>query len=176
MSDSPAARIRRLTPADWAVLREVRIAALTDAPEAFGSTLDRELGFTEAVWRGRLRDDAQRGYVQLVAMRGDDQAGTIGLIRSDEQSDIAQMVSMWVSPDARGSGIGDLLVQAVIDTARDAGYVGIHLWVAEGNGYAEQLYARNGFVRTGAVQPIRADEPDRLEFAMKTDLAASSLL
>ena len=153
-------------PDDWAVLRDVRIAALTDAPEAFGSTLARELGFTEDVWRGRLRDDAQRGYSQFVATLDENVAGTIGLIRSGERSDVAEMVSMWVAPEARGRGIGDLLVATLVDTARDEGYRGVDLWVAEGNGYAERLYARHGFVRTGVVQPIRDDEPDRLEFAM----------
>lgn len=153
-------------PDDWAVLRDVRIAALTDTPEAFGSTLARELGFSEDVWRGRLRDDAHRGYSQFVATLDENVAGTIGLIRSGERTDVAEMVSTWVSPDARGRGIGDLLVVTLIDTARDEGYMGVDLWVAEGNDYAERLYARRGFVRTGVVQPIRDDEPDRLEFAM----------
>lgn len=153
-------------PDDWAVLRDVRIAALTDAPEAFGSTLSRELAFSEDVWRGRLRDDSQRGYAQFVATLDENVAGTIGLIRSGERSDVVEMVSMWVAPGARGRGIGDLLVATLIDTAGNAGYIGVDLWVAEGNDSAERLYARHGFVRTGVVQPITDAEPDRLEFAM----------
>jgi ribosomal protein S18 acetylase RimI-like enzyme len=166
VTSGEGAGIRRLRPDEWTVLRAVRIAALTDAPEAFGSTLARELAFSEDVWRSRLRDDAGRGYAQLVATFGENVAGTIGLIRSDSHVDIAEMVSTWVAPEARGRGIGDLLVATLVATARDEGYRSVHLWVAEGNDYAERLYARHGFVRMGVVQPIRAEEPDRLEFAM----------
>ena len=152
--------LRRLTTADWRVYRELRLAALADAPYAFGSTLEEEQTLTEADWRKRLGTREQ-----FVAYLDGAPAGTVAGVRSDDSSR-AELVSMWVRPQARGQGVGSVLVNAVLDWASRAGYSEVRLWVSEGNGAAERLYARHEFVRTGQTQPIRADDPTRLEFAM----------
>ena len=43
--------IRRAVIGDEGVLRDLRVQALTDAPEAFGSTLEREMARTIEDWR-----------------------------------------------------------------------------------------------------------------------------
>ena len=73
---------------------------------------------------------------------------------------------MWVHPEWRGHGVGDLLVRAVIDWATAGRYRALDLWVSVGNDPAEVLYDRHGFVRTGATQPIREEDPTRLELEM----------
>ena len=73
----------------------------------------------------------------------------------------AALTSLWVDPASRGHGIGDQLVNAVLEWANAAGFGQVLLWVTEGNSHAEALYLRNGFVRTGDV----VDEP-RPEFEM----------
>ncbi|GAC1685393.1 MAG: hypothetical protein PVS2B1_05220 [Candidatus Dormibacteraceae bacterium] len=73
----------------------------------------------------------------------------------------AALTSLWVDASSRGHGIGDQLVNAVLEWANAAGFSQILLWVTEGNSHAEALYLRNGFVRTGVV----VDEPRR-EFEM----------
>ena len=63
-------------------------------------------------------------------------------------------------------GVGDLLVDAVVEWAPTSGHDAMTLWVSVGNDRAEALYARHGFVRTGATQPIREEDPTRLELEM----------
>jgi ribosomal protein S18 acetylase RimI-like enzyme len=74
----------------------------------------------------------------------------------------ASLTSLWVEPSARGRGVGDHLVRAVLEWAKSGGFNQVLLWVAEGNSKAEALYERNGFSRTGDV----IAEPKR-EFEMK---------
>lgn len=145
------------------MFREVRLAALQEAPYAFGSTYERERETEEGNWRERLGNRAQ-----MVAEVGGKVAGTAAGIASDEdtaQGRAAALISMWVAPHARGRGVGASLVNAVVDWAKREGYDSIFLWVTEGNEVAERLYERCGFVRTGQVQPVHPGEP-RVEYEM----------
>lgn len=132
---------------------------MKDAPHAFGSKYEREVHAGEDKWRSRLA-----GGSQFVAEVDGEVAGTAGGIASEDAS--AMLISMWVAPAARGTGVGELLVQAVLDWARDEGYPAVRLWVTEGNVAAERLYLRCGFVRTGATQPVFPGEP-RMELEME---------
>jgi GNAT superfamily N-acetyltransferase len=156
--------LARLTPAAWRDYRAIRLAALAEAPYAFGSTLAEERRLREPDWRARLTDRAQF----VVRHRGE-AVGTIGGVVEDG----AELVSLWVHPAWRGRGVGDLLVQAVLDWAREQGHPEVRLWVSADNAPAERLYARHGFVRTGESQPVTPGDPTRREFAMARALDAA---
>lgn len=147
-----------LDPDDWPEYRTIRLAGLAEAPQAFSSTLERESQFSEAQWRQRLTDRAQ-----FVVRQGGQAIGTAGAYAEDGA---AHLVAMWVAPDWRGRGVGDVLIPAVLDWARHDGYSAISLWVTVGNKPAQGLYARHGFRSTGMIQPVRPDEPDHLEQEM----------
>ncbi len=155
--------IRRLAAADWAAFREVRLAALRDAPEAFGSTADDAERLDQQEWRRRLEQQA----VFLAEVSGQ-RAGLAAGIGGD-QSGEAELISMWVASAWRGHGIGDRLVDAVLAWAVSEGFAAVRLWVAQGNARAQRLYNRHGFAPTGRVQPMGGDRPDVLEFEMRRD-------
>jgi ribosomal protein S18 acetylase RimI-like enzyme len=159
-------RVRRAEPEEWATVRRVRLAALADAPEAFASTLDRELGFQEATWRERIAASPW-----FVAWQDGEPVGLVAVVTQQPGSARGwHLVSMWVSPQVRGSGVADGLVAAVTAHARAAGGSTVTLWVAAGNDRARGFYERMGFRPTGIQQTYqRADESnlDEEEFALE---------
>ncbi|REF37074.1 GNAT family N-acetyltransferase [Thermasporomyces composti] len=151
-----AVRTRLLGPDDWRELRAVRLEALRESPWAFGSTYARESAFTEADWRRRL----SAGGATFLAYRDDDPATAVGIsggFFEESTPDTAELVSMWVRPEARGSGVADALVRAVLDWAVARGAARVHLWVTATNERARRFYERLGFVPTDERQPLPSD-------------------
>ncbi|MEU0406852.1 bifunctional helix-turn-helix transcriptional regulator/GNAT family N-acetyltransferase [Streptomyces griseorubiginosus] len=73
----------------------------------------------------------------------------------DETPATARLRLLLVEPDARGLGIGDRLVSAVVDFARGVGYRDLVLWTNDVLASARRLYQRHGFVLT-AEKPHRS--------------------
>jgi GNAT superfamily N-acetyltransferase len=149
-----------LTPDDWRKFKELRLAALADAPYAFGSTLACEQSLSESDWRRRLARRAQF----VVCVDGWPVGTAAGIASPD--GDSADLISMWVDPGWRGRGLADLLVREVLSWAAGEGLGEVRLWVADGNRRAERLYLRHGFVATGQRQPVLPEDPTRWEFGM----------
>jgi ribosomal protein S18 acetylase RimI-like enzyme len=160
-----SANVRRVQPEEWPVYRHVRLKALAEAPHAFSSTLQREQGFGEDVWRQRLGSTTAATFI---AWRDGEPAGTATGKVDDPADEYTvpgawQLVGMWVDPRSRGMGVADKLVETVADHARAEGAASLVLWVTEVNDRARAFYKRMGFVPTGARQPVRPDEPDHWE-------------
>lgn len=138
-------RIVRLTPDEGPRLRAIRLAALRDAPDAFGSTYAETAARPPADWAAQLRDLA----TFVAVLDGAD----AGMVRGGpgERAGDAWLLSMWVAPSARGRGVGEALVAAVVDWARREGFARVVLDVADENAPAVGLYARLGFEPTGEV-------------------------
>lgn len=138
--------LRELTVDDWAQWKEMRLAALAEAPYAFHTRIEDWVGATEDRWRGRL--DIPGRF--LVADLDGRKAGIVCGLPPDGLG-IADLLSLWVAPFARGRGVSDALVVAVCDWARERGAERVALHVVEGNGPASGLYRRHGFVDMGPV-------------------------
>ncbi|MEV6940905.1 helix-turn-helix domain-containing GNAT family N-acetyltransferase [Streptomyces sp. NPDC051172] len=64
----------------------------------------------------------------------------------DEAPGTARLRLLLVEPDARGLGIGDQLVRAVVDFARGVGHRELVLWTNDVLAAARRIYQRHGFV------------------------------
>ncbi len=171
--------VRRLAPEDWEHLRRIRLEALAEAPQAFGSTLSREEAFDEATWRSRCVTSAQfvatNGGVAcgLVAVYVPASTGGEPAFGAERYEHGPQLVSMWVAPSHRRRGVASALVGAALDHARGEGASTVQLWVADGNEGARALYESLGFIPTGVKQPLPS-RPDIKESQFSCDLASSS--
>ena len=168
-ADPPRLEVRQLVAADWAGLRQVRLAALAEAPYAFASTLAREQAFEDDVWRDRAGSGATFGAFDGGSIVG---LATGFAVDADAAADTRapaqaqpdwHLVGMWVAPQLRGQHVADRLVEGVCARAQQAGAQLVTLWVTEVNDRARAFYRRVGFAPTGERQLVRPDEPDHWE-------------
>jgi GNAT superfamily N-acetyltransferase len=156
--------VREVSADEWEMLRDVRLAALKEAPYAFGSTYAREAPFTEEQWRGRLSSRTVTFFADVA-----EDTGPAGLAGVYVENSVADLVSMWVRPSARGRGVGAALIGAAADWAKARDHDTLYLWVTESNATARRLYERCGFTPTGERQPLPSD-PSLPEMRMRRPL------
>lgn len=158
-------RIERLQSDQWQRLKSVRLAALADAPDAFGSTLASARKCQESDWRQQLQVLAT-----FVAVNKQVDVGMARGIADENEPKQAFLLSMWVAPDARGRGVGEALIQAVAHWARAAGHSRLLLDVADVNQPAVALYERMGFEPTGATGSLPSPREHIREHRRALDL------
>lgn len=152
-NSSPGIVVRELVADDWQEWRALRLAALGEAPYAFSSKLSdwQGDGDLEQRWRDRLATVP----FNVVADLGGTPAGMVSAVA---QGTDVELISMWVSPPARGVGVGDALVEAVLGWAAAGRARRVVLRVMEANDHARAFYRRHGFVDSALFEE-RSGEP-----------------
>lgn len=152
--------IRPLGPADAALYRPVRLAAVIAHPDAFGASPADEPP-DDAGMRARLEQMAADPRVGLLGALLDGRlVGTAGWVRARfvKEAHKASIWGMYVDPTCRGRGLGKRLLSAVCDRLRAAGVERVNLQVSGGNDGAIGLYRQAGFTVWGR-------EPDAMRVA-----------
>ncbi|GHF33423.1 N-acetyltransferase [Kitasatospora xanthocidica] len=155
--------LRTLTTADWPLWRDLRLAALTDAPYAFTYGLAEWHDGGEERWRARLHlPGAHHVAAFLDDVPGTAPATPVGLVGGvlGSPEGVRELRSLWVAPRARGRGVADRLIEEVEHWARAGGGTTLHLGVLPGNTAALVLYRRHGFT---PLTPTEADAGEGTE-------------
>ena len=142
---------RQAQGADWEALRQLRLRALADAPDAFASTLEAEVAFPAEVWRQRVRDRRQANFIRP---RGGSSTSAwprsfAGRMLLTDASCVD--VGRPGLPTTRG-GPGPRRTGRALG-GRPPGHE-VVLWVADHNTAARRLYEQIGFRPTGKRQPL----------------------
>ena len=138
--------IRQAESGDEPLLLNIRLEALSEAPEAFGSTLDRERARTLSDWQKWLSPSAT-----FVLETTNGPEGIVAGVPDSTDPAVVHLMAMWLHPALRGSGAASALVQSVLAWAEGRGASSVRLDVIEGNDRARRLYERHGFRATGHI-------------------------
>jgi GNAT superfamily N-acetyltransferase len=143
--------VRETVMAEWQAWRDIRLQALRDAPDAFGSTYAEQNRRGENHWRQRVADGGLF-LAWIPEVSAAEPAGMVGGYQAAPGT--VELISMFVRPQARGRGVGEALIDAVTGWARERDATSLHLWVTETNKHARRLYERCGFSVTAERQPL----------------------
>lgn len=148
--------VRPLGEEDWQQYRDTRLTALRESPEAFAATADEEEALDEDFWRLRMQRSTR-----LIAERDGSPIGIVSVGRAGaEHPTTAELFGLWVSPEARGSGVATELVRAGANLAREQGQTQLAYWVGSDNGRAVAFASGFGFRPTAERRPMRVRSDD----------------
>ena len=161
--------IVHIEPGEECRLRDLRMRAVTDAPEAFGTTRSVMLRWSNEQWMQQLRDLP----TFVVVEDGTD----LGMVRGalDPRYPLKRhLISMWIAPEARGRGFGTALTRHTIEWAKSSGGTSLILGVVENNWGGRALYERMGFHYTGNEHVLDAPRGHLRELEMSIDLSSAA--
>ena len=143
-----AIAVRRLAAADVEDFRTIRLAALQGAPDAFGSTFEREVRRPMAAFGERLA-----ASIVFAAYAGAEIVGMAGLMPESGHKERHKgfFWGLYVRPEARRVGAASAIVETMLASTPDR-MEQITLSVVSGNTAAQAFYEKFGFTVYG-VEP-----------------------
>ena len=137
-----------LSPDEWSRLREIRLASLLESPEAFGSSYEREIAFTEKEWRELFNLNS---YL-IASIDGKDIAMMfLERLRGDFGA-TCWVGGCWSNPQYRGIGALRSMFDYVDSVKDQRGWQIQGLGVFIVNESAITAYEKLGFKAMGEVQ------------------------
>lgn len=159
-------RLLRIGPASAELYRQIRLNALQSDPLAFGSTYERESKLTPEDWQQRANSLDGKNRIGFFAVELGAPCALVLCFRDEKFPSRARVISMWVAPVARRSGLASALLEAVRAWAKSQEVSTLHLLVTSNNSAAIALYRQCGFAETGTLESYPND-PSLFEIEME---------
>lgn len=157
--DSGDGDCRILVPAQWRLVRQMRLAALSESPHAFLGKYDSESAWNEQDWRHTFTVASWHGYFSPRAI--------VGIAKSSILADYPEeryVESFWVCPDRRKRQVARRILASIVDEAMREKRRVIRLSVLRTNQSAIDAFCRLGLAATVAHGP--SDEEICLELPL----------
>jgi GNAT superfamily N-acetyltransferase len=147
---------------DWRELRALRLEMLRDTPMAYLETVPGAEALGSGEWAFRAARCGQPGCLGVAAVE-EDTGQWVGTMSAHLAGPaVANLVTVYVAPAHRGTGLADLLLDSVLSwAARQDDVRTVALLVHEQNGRAAAFYARRGFRASGRTESYPLDPSQR---------------
>jgi ribosomal protein S18 acetylase RimI-like enzyme len=168
--------LKILYPADvyWEAYRALRLEALREEPQAFGSSYEENLQLPDTFWQGRLAQAVEgRTSWMLFARQHDHLVGMVGAYQTEAMmsQNIAFVVAVYVTAAARGQGISRHLMLELLDLLKQTTSIRrVRLTVNVAQTEAVRLYERLGFATLCSENGRLGDGKYYDEYIMERDL------
>ncbi len=140
--------IRLLSPDDVNLFRSIRLEALRASPESYASSVEDWQDLSDEEWRRRLVDN----HV-FIAVENQLPVGIMALARQRpvKMAHRAVIQMVYLRENARGRGLAEALLEALVEFARGQGIRHLELAVSAENDVAIRFYRRRGFMEIGRI-------------------------
>ncbi|HEX5564189.1 MAG TPA: GNAT family N-acetyltransferase [Sporosarcina sp.] len=139
--------IRKLIPKDAEAYLKIRLQALQDCPEAFGSSFEEEKEDTAEKYRTRF--STHQPVITFGAFDEEEHLMGVVTLRREHLMKLkhrANVVAMYVKKEKWGAGVGKALLDVLLTEVRSvSGLEQIYLTVVTTNERAIRLYKSAGF-------------------------------
>lgn len=131
------------TSTDWPKVKAIRLEALQNDPQAFGSTYEKESLRTDEEWEKSVA--SPKDEVLFCAEHEGKYVAMVGAFQKDQNT--WMLKAMYVQSEYRGTGISDALMQKVLSAiSTKLPEAQIELMVNVTQLAAVRFYERHGFV------------------------------
>ncbi len=146
--------IRRVEATDGKVVRDLRLEALRESPDAFGASYEEEVALPVSHFDSFVSERAVSDKdAFFVALKTGSVVGMVGAF-FDNASGEPYVCSMWVTPQHRRGRIGLGLLREAVGWLESQGAQHANAWVTCSNSKAIAFYESAGFQATDTVQKL----------------------
>jgi ribosomal protein S18 acetylase RimI-like enzyme len=138
--------VRRIQAGEIDLYKQIRLASLLDAPYAFETSYDSAVQRRHETWQERAESGAQgTDGATFFAFSGELPIGMAALFRSKNQTELGELMQVWVRPDYRGTNVAWELMDAIFNWAEENNFRRIIAGVTKVNSRALKFYTKYGF-------------------------------